>query len=81
MAVALAMGAGCVVAPGRHRAALADIERRFGDRVRTVVLIGDAAADHAAMQATAPGPIDCVLDLMPPWAPAAAVQRRFGWSR
>ena len=54
VAVALAMGAGCVVAPGRNQKALADLVRRFGsERVRTVVLGGDAAADHAAMQAAA----------------------------
>ncbi|MBX3622814.1 MAG: zinc-binding alcohol dehydrogenase family protein [Rhizobacter sp.] len=74
VAVALALGAGCVVAPGRNRAALDDLVRRFGARVRTLVLSGDAAADQAAMQAAAPGPIDCVLDLMPPSAPASAVR-------
>jgi alcohol dehydrogenase len=74
VAVALAMGAGCVVAPGRNRAALADLASRFGDRVRTVVLSGDATLDQAAMRAAAPGPVDCVLDLMPPSAPASAVR-------
>ncbi|HMN71900.1 MAG TPA: zinc-binding alcohol dehydrogenase family protein [Rhodoblastus sp.] len=65
VAVALAMGAGAVVAPGRNRAALADLARRFGARVRTVELTGDEAADVAAMKAAA-GPVDLVLDLMPP---------------
>ena len=74
VAVALAMGAGCVVAPGRNRAALDDLVQRFGDRVRTAVLSGDAAVDQAAMQAASPGPIDCVLDLMPPSAPVSAVR-------
>jgi alcohol dehydrogenase len=74
VAVALAMGAGCVVAVGRNRAILDDLVRRFGDRVRTVALSGDAAVDQAAMRAAAPGPIDCVLDLMPPSVPAAAVR-------
>jgi alcohol dehydrogenase len=74
VAVALAMGAGCVIAPGRNRAALDDLVRRFGDRVRTVVLCGDAAADEAAMRAAAPSQIDCVLDLMPPTVPASAVR-------
>jgi alcohol dehydrogenase len=74
VAVALAMGAGCVVAPGRNRAVLDDLSRRFGKRVRTVELRGDAAGDHAAMRAAAPGPIDCVLDLMPPSVPASAVR-------
>ena len=72
--MALAMGAGCVVAPGRNRAALDDLAKRFGDRVRTVVLSGDATADHVAMRSAASGPIDCVLDLMPPSVPVAAVR-------
>jgi alcohol dehydrogenase len=74
VAVALAMGAGCVVAPGRNQAALDDLKQRFGERVRTVLLSGDPAADHVAMRAAAPGPVDCVLDLMPPSAPVAAVR-------
>jgi alcohol dehydrogenase len=74
VAVALAMGAGCVIAPGRNLAALGDLVRRFGERVRTVVLSGESAADQAAMRAAAPGPIDCVLDLMPPSVPVAAVR-------
>jgi alcohol dehydrogenase len=74
VAVALAMGAACVVAPGRNQSALAALVRRFGDRVRTVRPSADADADHAAMRAAAPGAIDCVLDLMPPSAPASAVR-------
>jgi alcohol dehydrogenase len=72
VAVALAMGAGCVVAPGRNRVVLDDLVRRFGGWVRTVVLSGDASADHAAMRAA--GPIDCVLDLMPPSVPVSSVR-------
>jgi len=74
VAVALAMGAGCVVTPGRNRTALDDLARRFGDCVRPVALSGDVVADQAAMSAAAPGPIDCVLDLMPPTVPAATVR-------
>ena len=74
VAVALAMGAGCVVAPGRNAAMLASLERRFGSRVRTVKLTGDEAEDIQRMKAAAPGPIDGVLDLLPPWAPASAVR-------
>lgn len=74
VAVALAMGAGCVVAPGRNREALGDLARRFGSRVRPVVLSGDVKADQTAMRAAAPGLIDCVLDLMPPSVPAVAVR-------
>ena len=74
VAVALAMGAGRVVAPGRNPAALNDMVRRFGDRVRVVNLSGDVAVDQAAMRAAAQGPIDCVLDIMPPSVPASAVR-------
>jgi NADPH:quinone reductase-like Zn-dependent oxidoreductase len=66
VAVALAMGAACVVAPGRNDTVLADLVRRYGDRVRPVKLSGDEADDHKAMNRAAPGPIDCVLDIMPP---------------
>ncbi|HYS66855.1 MAG TPA: medium chain dehydrogenase/reductase family protein [Paraburkholderia sp.] len=66
VAVALAMGARCVVAPGRNEQALADLERRFGERVRTVKLSGNEDDDRERMRASAPGPIDCVIDLMPP---------------
>lgn len=38
VAVALAMGASRVVAPGRNRAALAALEHRFGSRIVTVAL-------------------------------------------
>lgn len=69
VAVALAMGAACVVAPGRDAAALADLERRFGSRVRTVHLTGDDSLRRGV-----PGPIDVVLDLLPPPAGAAPVR-------
>lgn len=74
VAVALAMGAGRVVAPGRNRAALGLLADRFGPRVRPVLLTGDEAADRAAMSAAADGPIDMVIDLLPPSAPSAAVR-------
>ena len=41
IAVALAMGAGCVIATGRNEKTLADLARRFGPRVRTVKMLGD----------------------------------------
>jgi NADPH:quinone reductase-like Zn-dependent oxidoreductase len=66
VAVALAMGAGSVVAPGRNEKVLADLSRRFGRRVRPVRLTGHEAEDRQRMQAAASGPIDCVIDLMPP---------------
>jgi len=74
VAVAIAMGARCVVAAGRNEKALDDLVRRFGDRVRPVALRGNPEADQAAMRAAAPCPIDCVLDIMPPAASVAAVR-------
>ena len=74
VAVGLAMGAATVVCPGRNTAALADLKRRFGDRVRTVTLTGDSTTDSHAMQSAAPRPIDVVLDLLPPSAGAAAAR-------
>ena len=74
VAVALAMGAGCVIAPGRNEKALEDLARRFGPRVRTVKLQGDEEGDRQRMRQAAPGPIDCVLDILPP-AAAATVAR------
>ena len=74
VAVALAMGAACVVCPGRNERMLESLERRFGARVRTVRLTGNEAEDIARMKAAAPGPIDAVLDLLPPSAPASAAR-------
>jgi alcohol dehydrogenase len=66
VAVALAMGAACVIAPGRNEQVLADLARRFGDRLRPVKLSDNEDDDRERMQQTAPGPIDCVLDILPP---------------
>lgn len=66
VSVALAMGAACVVAPGRNDKILADLVRRFGDRVKPVKLSGNEDHDRESMKRAAPGPIDCVLDIMPP---------------
>ena len=74
VATALAMGARCVVAPGRNEHALEDLERRFGDRVRTVKLSGDEDVDRERMRNAAPGPVDCVLDLLPPSATTTTVR-------
>jgi alcohol dehydrogenase len=74
VAVALAMGAGCVIAPGRNETVLEDLVRRFGSRVRTVKLTGDEAKDRKSMMQAAPGLIDCVLDILPPSASTAAVR-------
>ncbi|HZD25282.1 MAG TPA: zinc-binding dehydrogenase [Alphaproteobacteria bacterium] len=79
VAVALAMGAGRVVATGRNEAALADLAHRFADhcfdaRLRTVAMQGDEEADRARIVETAGGPIDAVLDLLPPMASIAQVR-------
>lgn len=74
VAVALAMGAGRVVAPGRNEAMLAELARRFGPRVATVVLSGGEAGDTARMREAARGPVDVVLDLLPPLRDAAPVR-------
>ena len=72
--VALAMGAGRVVAPGRNEQVLDDLVRRFGPRVHPVVLSGDEGEDRKRMAAAAAGPIDVVLDLLPPSAGVKAVR-------
>ncbi|MGW1270605.1 alcohol dehydrogenase catalytic domain-containing protein, partial [Streptomyces sp. NPDC002491] len=74
VAVALAMGAGRVVAPGRNHAALDLLTDRFGPLVRPVPLTGDETGDRAAMSAAADGPIDMVIDLLPPSAPTSAAR-------
>ncbi|MFR0357455.1 alcohol dehydrogenase catalytic domain-containing protein [Streptomyces sediminimaris] len=74
VAAALAMGAGRVVAPGRNRAVLGLLADRFGPRVRPVELTGDETTDRTAMSAAAGGPIDMVLDLLPPAAPSSVAR-------
>jgi len=74
VAVALAMGASLVVAPGRNEKVLADLARRFGDRIRTVTLSGNENDDRERMKRAAGGPIDCVMDILPPSAPATAAR-------
>jgi len=74
VAVALAMGAAAVLATGRNENALADLVRRFGNRVRPVRLSGDAEQDTARMKEAANGPIDRVLDILPPLPDATPVR-------
>ncbi len=74
VAVALAMGAGTVIATGRSQQALDDLVRRFGERVRTVRMAVDEERDRKAILDAAPAPIDCVLDLLPPAATPAQVR-------
>ncbi|MEU1985594.1 medium chain dehydrogenase/reductase family protein [Nocardia sp. NPDC019395] len=73
VAVALAMGAGRVVAAGRNRDRLAQLAHRFGSRLRTVSLTGDEDEDRDRMR-RAHDPIDVVLDLLPPAAGTAPVR-------
>ena len=74
VAVALAMGARTVIATGRNGEVLKDLSKRFGERVRTVQMHGDEETDRARILEAAPGPIDCVLDLLPPAATVAQVR-------
>lgn len=74
VAVAMAMGARCVIAPGRNTAVLDDLHRRFGERLIPVRLTGDGDADTTAMRAAAPCPIDAVQDFLPPSVGAAVAR-------
>jgi alcohol dehydrogenase len=74
VAVALALGAASVIATGRNRERLEGLAQSFGSRVRSVAMTGDEEVDRARILAIAPGPIDCVLDLLPPAASAAQVR-------
>lgn len=65
VAVALAMGAGRVVATGRNAETLEELASRLGSRVKPVAMTGDEAADRAAIATAANGPIDMVLDFLP----------------
>ena len=58
VAVALAMGAGCVIAPGRNDKTLKDLAQRFGQRLRPVKLSGSEQEDRERIKQAAPGPID-----------------------
>lgn len=73
VAVALAMGAGKVVATGRNTHALNDLVRRFGQRVRPAPMSGVEADDRRSIAELAGGPIDFVLDLLPREASASQV--------
>jgi NADPH:quinone reductase-like Zn-dependent oxidoreductase len=64
--VALAMGAGKVIAMGRSQEKLKDVLNGTGDRVAIVPISGDVEADTAAVQAH--GPIDVYFDISPPSA-------------
>jgi alcohol dehydrogenase len=63
-----------VIATGRNDDVLKELAKRFGQRVRTVRMHGDEESDRARILEAAPGPIDCVLDLLPPAATVAQVR-------
>lgn len=71
IALAMAMGAGSVLAAGRSGDALSELVRRFGKRLCPVHLTGDARTDAATMRQVGPQGIDAVLDFLPPSAPAS----------
>ena len=73
VAVALAMGAGKVVATGRNGRALEGLARRLGPRVRIAPMTGVEADDRRMISERADGPIDLVLDLLPREANASQV--------
>ena len=62
--VAMAMGAGRVVAVGRNREKLARIGRIGGGAVVTMALTGDVAADAEALRAAADGGATMALDMI-----------------
>jgi alcohol dehydrogenase len=62
---ALAMGASRVVAIGRDIESLSELAGKLGRRVKPVAIAGvDMAADIAAIQAAADGPVDRALDML-----------------
>jgi alcohol dehydrogenase len=69
VAVALEMGAACVIAPGRERERLDNLVNRFGLRVRPVEI--GSKDDTRRMKEAASGPIDRLLDMLPPLTDAA----------
>jgi alcohol dehydrogenase len=74
VAMALAMGAASVIATGRNADVLDDLARRFGSRVRCVQMLGNEEEDRQRILKAAPGPIDVVLDLLPPAATPSQVR-------
>jgi alcohol dehydrogenase len=62
--LAVAMGAGRVVAVGRKQAALESLRDAFGPRVIPAVASGDAVKDLAAIRHAAGGGADVALDLL-----------------
>ena len=62
--LALALGAGRVVAAGRNRQALGALTRTAGARVAAVALTGDVSADAEAMHEAAGGGAEMAFDMV-----------------
>ena len=62
--LAVAMGAGRVVAAGRKQAALEQLRETFGPRVIPALIAGDASSDVAILRRAAGGGADVALDLL-----------------
>jgi alcohol dehydrogenase len=62
--LAIAMGAGRVVAAGRKQAALERLREAFGPRVIPAVVSGDAAADLSTLRRATGSGADAALDLL-----------------
>ncbi|PTW63120.1 alcohol dehydrogenase [Breoghania corrubedonensis] len=76
--VALAMGAGRVVAAGRNASALAALADVAGPRLRTVVLSGDVKADASALRDAAGGPVALAFDMVGQAGSASATLAALG---
>ncbi|GCE09588.1 quinone oxidoreductase family protein [Dictyobacter aurantiacus] len=66
IAVALAMGAARVIAPGRNEQMLNTLVSTFGPRVRPVLISEQEEDLSKRFRETADGPIDCLLDILGP---------------
>lgn len=66
VAVALAMGVERVVALGRNQGKLDALVHQFGARVCPVLLSDDETSNKKRIEEAARGPIDAMLDLLPP---------------
>ena len=62
--LALALGAGRVIAAGRNRDGLAAVVRAGGSRVVPVALVGEVEADAAALRAAADGGAELAFDMV-----------------
>ncbi len=76
VAVAVAMGAERVVAPGRNQGRLDALVNHCGARVRPVLLSDDEIRNRKQIAQAAEGPIDCMLDLLSPIRDGAPTRHR-----